>query len=283
VIELDIRSLVPADVVEGIPPSVMQVLVGDIAEAARAKWIQLSYDKLHSSQQEYTRGISAVQRQGNVAWVELRGTFPNMIEQGFDSYDLRDSLLQANDPSVSVGSDGQRYRAVFFRLGTEKTTARNFQRMTDLYAAELGRRHGEEAGRKAAKALGREARRQLKQLQVGQRIKEGDVHARSGGRDFQATALRKDELNPSGHRVRHGHAVDLFAGATVFEQSVKGGKTQRTYGTFRTISTGQPEGWIHPGYKPGAGANLAGQVDEYIGRVGAEMIAAVQKGLLPRV
>lgn len=257
-IEIDLRTLVPPDIRHQLSPGVAQAVLADVAEAARAKWIQLSMEKLHTSQQAYTAGISEVKRTLNIAWVELVGEFPNMIEAGFGPFDLRDTLLDPSKGGVKTSKDGERYRSLMFRRGG-KSTGRNFARANDLYAAQLGERR--------AKSIGRAAMRAGKQLEAGRGLKEG-----VGG----AHALQVGERTPAGHLLKHAHKTDLFAGMQRFEQTTSSGKTQNTYGVFRTISTGVPEGWMHPGYAPGA--NLAQEVERYMAIVAPRMFAAAVQG-----
>lgn len=266
-IEVDIRDLFPRQLRAATSPAVAYVLVEDIAEAARAKWIQLSFEQLTSSQQDYTAAISGVKQLGDVHFIELNGVWPNMVEQGFGPFNLRDTLLKPSDPKVQRTSDGlHRYRPIMFRLGTPGTKNRNFRRLTDLYAKSMGESHG--------RRLGRRAHKLLKKLEPGESLSAGITSGRYKNQ-IQARPLQKGELSPAGHRVTHSHATDLFAGARLIDQTpTKSGVMQRAYATFRTISTRQPEGWIHPGYKPNTGADLAGQVDEYIRRVAPSMIQA---------
>jgi len=52
--------------------------------------------------------------------------------------------------------------------------------------------------------------------------------------------------------------------------------TQAFTGTMRTISTNQPDGWIHPGY---TGAHLVAEVEHYIRRVAPAMVEAAMRRL----
>jgi hypothetical protein len=264
-IEVDVRSLIPEDIRPHISPAVMHVVLVNVAEAARAKWIQLSLDQLRTSQQSYTAGISTVKQSHGIAWIELNGDFPNMIEQGFGPFDLRNTLLDPSKRGVKTGADGERYRSIMFRRGTGGATGRNFAVATDLYAATLGERR--------ARAIGRAAMKAGRDLKKGQHSGEG-VGATK--RQDGAHPLRVGEFTPAGHQIKHAHKTDLFAGMQRFEQVTKRGGIQHTFGVFRTISTGVPEGWIHPGYQPGA--NLSAQVERYMSKVGPSMFLAALEG-----
>ena len=264
-IEIDIRTLFPADLISSITPTMAEVLVDDLAAAARSKWIALAQDRLHTSAGEYISNISEVKSAPGVAWIELTGAFPNMIEAGFGQFDLRDTLLQTGDDGVRTAADGGRYRSIFFRRAVGKSTGRTGPRLTDLYAAELGKRQGQR--------LGAAAHRALKKLAPGKSLAPGlSVRAHGDDPRVRAQPLQRGQLGPAGHPVQANHHSDLFAGTYHFHQP--GGGSY--YGSFRTISTNQPDGWIHPGYTPGAG--LVDEVSRYVGMIAPAMMEGAHRG-----
>lgn len=288
-LEIDLAAIIPADWLTTMSEASLRETIIVAAEAARAKWIKLSMEKLRTSQQAYTAAISAVRVDGDVAWVSLDGLFPNMIERGFDPFDMRDTLLGPNVPVVDIGGgkgkhrskDGGFYRAIPFRMMGGRATGRNAQRTTDVYASELGEAR--------AKKLGRLAEKKMKTLaptlsNPGQPTVWGE-RLRTSSPTGSATAL---SVMGHGHAlasgpsapgvegnmwrlVKHGgaeHKSPLFEGAMRFEQHYEHA-TQSHYGTFRTISTNSKDGWIHPGYQPGA--HLADEAHEHAMRVLSDM------------
>lgn len=272
-IEVYLPSLFPEEWKEDANVERFRSLAGKLADIARAQWLTLAAQRLHTSQQEYSRAISQVDHsEEGVAAVRLVGVFPNMIEEGFDAHDQRDSLLGPNVPVVDRGrgkrmaKDGGFYRYIFFRIGGSTTSGRNHQRAGDLYAQFLGEKTSKILGRKAmkmGKGLSATVSNPGEPTQWGKSlITEGtdlDVKGRSHALDktgLVATAERSGV-------IRHGgaeHKSPLFEGMYRFEQTYRN-KTQNFYGTFRTISTNSPDGWIHPGYQPGA--HLAEEANEH--------------------
>jgi hypothetical protein len=254
-LEIDIRDLVPYDVLHGLSPAILNVLVRDIADAARTKWIMLAQENLNTTSREYISNISTVQSLGDVRFIRLTGVLPNMIEGGFDRFDMRDTLLQG--PGVREAANGGKYRYIFFRRGAPGgKRSVNFPKVTDLYARELGEKHAKKIGRKAHKAM-----------------KALDPTRSNPGQKTQWGEALSAGMAP---KLREHHKTDLFAGTYRFVQETQGGKEQSFYGNFRTISENVPDGWIHPGYKPGEGANLTEQVGQYIEGIAPAMFDAVQ-------
>lgn len=285
--DIDVGSIVPPSLIAQLDEEAARAVVKDIAAAARAKWISLAHEHLKRTEQDYVRGIQPValgSGGGIVASVTLMGVWPNMLEEGFAPYDMRTTLLGANVPIVPVGQRGKHpikgggfYRTIAFRMMGPTTSGRNAQKVTDVYAKQLGAARAEKLGKVAWKAM-----RQLhpgtsnpgERTKYGERLKTEGTPLNVLGRSHRL------ELGADGKQslVHHGgpeHAVPLFEGAMRNEQTYKRA-TQAFAGTMRTISTNQPAGWIHPGYR---GAHLVAEVEHYIRRVAPDMVAATMKRL----
>lgn len=283
--EISVDSFVPPSLVAQLDESVARAVVKDIAAAARAKWISLAGEHLHKTEQDYTRGIQPVVfGQGGiiVASVTLLGVWPNMLEAGFAPYDMRTTLLGSGIPVVPRGERGKHaakgggfYRTIAFRMMGPTATGRNAQRVTDVYAKQLGADRAAQLGKiawKAMKKLNKGTSNPGEHTKYGQRLKtEGTALDVRGHSHKLVTAA-----DGSTSIIRHGgkeHAVPLFEGAMKHAQTYARA-TQAFTGTMRTISTNQPEGWIHPGFH---GAHLVGEVTSYIKRVGPDMVAATMQ------
>jgi hypothetical protein len=227
------------------------------------------------------RGIQPVELQGNVATITLLGSWPNMLEEGYGPYDMRETLLGPSVPIAPPGggrgkqrtATGDFYRTIAFRMTGPTSTGRNAQKVTDAYARQLGA--------DAARELGKKAWREMKKLapstsNPGEKTKWGERLKTAGTALEVRGRSHKLVTNPDGSKtlVRGGgreHAAPLFEGAVKKQQTYKRA-TQSFYGTFRTISTAVPDGWIHPGYE---GARIVPEVMAYIDRVGPDMVKAV--------
>lgn len=282
--EIDVRSLAPASLSVALDEGAATAILRDIADAARAKWVSLAHEHLKRTEQDYVRGIQPVEISAGgdtvVASITLLGRWPNMLEEGFGPYDMRETLLGPGVPIVPRGERGKHlsasggyYRTIAFRMGGPRTTGRNAQKVTEVYAKQLGKDRAEQLGKLAWRAM--------RQLNPG-RSNPGGKTAWGERLKTEGTALdvkgRSHKLitNADGSKtlVKHGgkeHAAPLFEGAMRHEQTYKRA-TQAFHGTMRTISTNQPEGWIHPGY---SGAHLLPEVEHYIRSVAPAMVDAV--------
>lgn len=290
IVEIDVRSLAPSALAVPLDESAAKAILRDIADAARAKWVSLAHEHLRRTEQDYVRGIQPVEMNVGegiaVASITLLGVWPNMLEAGFGPYDMRDTLLGVGIPTVPRGARGKHaakgggfYRTIAFRMTGPRATGRNAQKVTEVYAKQLGEDRAKQLGKIAWEAM-----RQLsptrsnpgEKTQWGERMRVTGPD-RTPGTDGLNVKGRSHKLikNDDGTKtlVKHGgkeHAVPLFEGAMRHEQTYKRA-TQSFYGTMRTISTNQPEGWIHPGFR---GASLLPEVEHYIRRVAPGMVEA---------
>lgn len=282
--EIDVRSLLPAALAVPLDEDGAKAILRDIADAARAKWISLAHEHLKRTEQDYVRGIQPVEMTvagtTAVASITLLGAWPNMLEEGFGPYDMRETLLGPGVPVTPRGGRGKHmaegggyYRTIAFRMGGPRTTGRNAQKVTEVYAKQLGKERAEQLGKAAWKAM-----RQLAPgtSNPGERTRWGERLKTAGTSLDVKGKSHKLITNADGSKtlVKHGgkeHAVPLFEGAMRNEQTYKRA-TQAFHGTMRTISTNQPEGWIHPGY---GGAHLLPEVEHYIRSVAPAMVEAV--------
>lgn len=194
-------------------------ILRDVAEGSRDKWIRLAGERLHTTQADYIRSIQPAHVDGSVAYVALVGQFANMIEQGMGPYDMRDTLLGPRVPEVPRGQRGKHrgveggfYRSIPFRHGTPSSSGRQGAAMGS------GLDHYEPG---MASRVGRKIYRAAKNLGPGDRLPAGILEA-SGG--------PPESVEP-----------DIYAGMV---------RQGSTYTTWRTISTGVSEGWLHPGIEP---------------------------------
>lgn len=278
IFDVDVSKWMPPEINAQLSEDMARTLLRDIADMARAKWIALANEKLQKTSQDYVRGISRVRLLNDVATITLLGRWPNQLEAGFPPYDMRTTLLGPGVPVVPRGERGKHqsknggfYRSIAFRHMTPSASGRNGQRVTDAYARQLGTER--------ARELGKQAYREMKKLTpslsnpgektaYGGRLKTAGTALEIRGRShaLERTADGSMRLVRGGGRE---HAAPLFEGM-VKNQQTYARATQSFYGTFRTISTNSPDGWIHPGYD---GAHLVDEVVAFINRVGPDMVA----------
>lgn len=272
-------AFVPETVLAAMDPAVIQQALLDIMDGARAFWIQQASGRFHSTLRDYVAGIQPVMAvQGGGAMVVLAGQFPNLLENGQAAYDQHDTLLGPGVPTTPVGQpgkhrnkDGGFYRAIPFRhqvpgtrgVGGGAPMGSSYQGVV-ADAAALGKAvHGEARLLAATRGMpGGQSR------QPGGRLPAG-----TGGAPLLRSQPRQMLV---GGKVRTAapHSTDIYAGMIRQEKTYRSA-VQNTYMTFRTISTSQPDKWLHPGLAP---ANLADEVSAYIDRVAPAALWAVLGG-----
>lgn len=244
---LDVNLDVPEALVALLGPEFERALLDDLGASARAKWIRLAQTQLATSKRDYIQGIQEVTGEGAERIIALVGWLPNAVENGLAAYDMRETLLGNGKGHESKG--GGRYRAIPFRHGTPGTKggvgAAMGARMGPQGEMSRGHQGGLSTG--AAAALGKSIYGAAKRLRPGQ------------------------SLNTSGMgipKLAPHHATDIFAGMRR-ERKLYAQATQSQYVTFRTISTKNTTGWIHPGINA---RHLANQVQSHVQELGAAAI-----------
>lgn len=247
----------------GVTPDSAERGLGRIGDLARTKLVTLAKQRLFSSQVDYIAGIQQPRvftddRGVPTMELTLRGAFPNMVENGAGSFDLRTTLLNPSakkrpgTKGVRRSKKGFLYRAIPFRRMGPQASGKNAAALGAAESAS-GKRDSSLAfrgGKSAAEALamGRAVQRAARKLAPtvgvpGSKVKYGGrLGAGVGG----------------SAPLRGRHKTDLYEG-TIREEKVYEKATQSQLMTFRMISTnpntfredadgGAPErNWVHPG------------------------------------
>ena len=175
---------------------------------------------LRTSKEEYYQSIQIFRKSDFSGGVELVNKLPNMIESGIDPFDMKEKMLsnESRKNKVKIGSKGQRYITVPFRIGTPGTVGFSTTMSDDVY--------------KVAKSL--QGKKQVKQSQ----LQGGDAIPKT-----RAFVKTQDKIFDE-----YVHQSSVFAGLQKGQ-----GKRHGQYHTFRRISDApQPQGsspdsWIHKG------------------------------------
>lgn len=252
---------IPAEVMAALDESQIQVVLEDIADAARNHWIKVAGAGLTRTRQDYISGIQSVEMKEGVAVIQLVGVMPNLIEQGMPAMDMHDTLLGPNVPTVPVGErgkhqrkDGGFYRAIPFRHATPTANG--------VTGAPMGSQYDGHAAVADARALGRAVYNKAKKL-------EGST-SQPGGRTKWGDRL-PGGLAP---KLKPHHKSDIFAGMVRLEKTYKKA-TQSSYMTFRTISTGS-DGWIRPRTE---GRHFALEVEAFVRELAPQAFEAYVQSL----
>lgn len=231
-------------------------LVAQQAEAARSEWVRLAQTELNLSRQDYIAGIQPVALHGAIAQVDLLGEFPNQVEQGAESWDLRETILTSPKAKRSQLT-GARYMSIPFRHQTPGSRGTQAQVMGAAYGPRgASSQASPHTVLKDHRQLGKDVYKRAARLRPGQGLRAG--------------------LAPL---LRPWHATDIFAGMRKFKADGPGAKKSSTniYMSFRTISENEPTGWIHPGIQA---RNLSARVAQYSARVAPDSIETYIRNMM---
>lgn len=196
--------------------------LNDIATAVEAKWKELASQKLHTTRKDYVnaivkRPVVAVGDKISVT-IELTANespgswLPNMLEQGFAPFDMKQTLLSRGDSQV-----------IFMRKGTP--TAVNLQRMTPQQHSIMRNLKTDKPPMDSMRSGSKSASRQ------------------SYGVHYTSSPFRSVSTAAGTPYVHKDHIYQKM------QKMVN--KSSVTYGTFRTISKkSDPASWHHPGRVP---------------------------------
>lgn len=263
----NLENIVPSEVMALLSDEAVQVILMDIADAARAEWIRLAGEAFFTTRRDYIAGIQPVMIEGHRATIALLGVLPNLLESGQDEVDMHDTLLGPNVPVVPVGQrgkheskDGGYYRAIPFRHATPGAGGAVGNPMD----RPGGRPYGAPAAIADAKKLGRQIYKAAKKLAGTKSDPYGKTSY--GGRLPAGMAPK----------LRPYHATDIYAGMVRAEKTYAKA-TQSQYVTFRTIAVGpagEPKGsspWIRPATP---GKFLAKQVNSFVATLAPQAFSA---------
>ena len=272
----------------GFGPDEIAGRVRRLAHMARTEVVRLAKRHLHTSEAEYVRGIQPVEFRvtGNRATgvIFLRGTFPNMVEDGADPWNLRKTLLKPGG-KVRRSAKGHLYRSIPFRHMGPDAGGKNAPPVGQAYAAE-GQRDTSRAFRgrlsaAEARTMGRAVWRRAQKLEASKGTPGGGVQP--GGR------LDVSDIAGANEPLRRRHAAPLYAGM-VRQQKTYRRATQSQFVTFRTISNNpatmrydtqtQFKGynvmgntasvnWMHPGIEA---RGLFAKADTYVQRIAGAIL-----------
>lgn len=260
----NLEDVVPAEILDLFPASVLHELLADLADAARSEWIRLAQSRLNTSRGDYIRGIQPVVMGIGQATVSLVGVVPHIVEDDTDTMDLREILL---GPQVPIGSPGKKeaadggfYRSIPFKHGTPSSRG--------AAGLQMGRAYSKVMAEEDAARLGRKVYKAAKKL--GAHTTDPYSGTRVAGEQLKAGLAPK---------LRPDHATDIYAGM-IREQKTYEKATQSQYMTFRTIAVdpaGQPRGsasWIRGATQ---GQHLATEVNRFVGTIAPKTLDAYMK------
>lgn len=242
----------------------------DMSAAAYAEWVRLAQNKLRTTMIDYLTGLQSPEIGEKVATISLLGVLPNLVEQGMDATDLRQTLcwnVNAKNRKPIRDKSGfitGYYNTIPFRHGTPGSTGISFPAMGSAYGQPGSHSLAEVQGRtilsrEGVRSLAKNIYSEAKQLAPTTR--------------FSRTATTWGARLPAGlaPKLKAHHATDIYAGM-VRQIAAYRSAVQAQYMTFRRISTNSTTGWLHPGIEA---RQLHRKVDEYLGEIGGDAFSAI--------
>lgn len=226
-----------------------------LSAAARAEWIAQASDHLKSTSRDYIQGIGEPVVAEKSATIQLTGTLPNMVENGWPETDLRKTVLTS--PHARTAKDGSKYLAVPFRHGTPGTGGRN-------------------VGNPMPKPIHNVARH-LTSTQTAAALREMAGRKQWGGRlGLDSPHMNRKARDILSKKEKEWHSTSIYSGmirkVASYGKTAKGAPVmQSSYQTFRTISSrvrNAPEHWLHPGIEA---RNFAGEVQKFVRSIAGQV------------
>jgi len=194
----------------------MDYTVKEITAHFAEQWESEAIRTLSSSRQQYINGLVVVDEGFAKGAVMLVGRLPNMIEQGIDSFDMKDGFL--NGPNAKQGRDGKRYNTIPFSVGTPGALQENFN----------------------GGIMPEEVYSVAKQKNANQPVQKSDLP-----KQFREPQKKQIQLPQSKSFVEYQHKTSIYEGISKTKDSVTG---QTSYKSFRRVSdNSDPASFIHPG------------------------------------
>lgn len=193
--------------------------VKEVTASFASHWEQEAILSLHSSRQQYINSLVVVDEGFAKGAVMLVGKFPNMIENGADSFDIKEGAL--NGPNAKTGKNGSKYNTIPFGFGTPGALEENF----------------------SGGVLPKEIHDIVSKKPANEPLQKYDLkNVSSSLRQPQKKTVKMPE-NKSFKEYQHKSSI--YEGVSKRTDKSTG---QNTYGSFRRISeNSSPESWVHPG------------------------------------
>lgn len=196
--------------------------VKQVAAAFARQWEIEAQKALTGTRQEYVRHIVTLDEGYGKGAVMLTGWLPNAIESGITAFDMKNGML--NGPKAKIGSKGQKYNIIPFRVGVP-TTIGDSSQFTDTMPEPV------HSVVKVQPTQSNNKSSPLKLEQLPTAYQEKEV------RQAPKVIPRKWE--------DYKHKSARYEGVQKITDSVTG---QNRYMKFRVVSeNSDPDSWIHGG------------------------------------
>lgn len=201
--------------------------IKDTANAAYASITAKAQQELHSTRQDYLRGLSFEELGNNTYLITLEGDYANSLEKGYAGFDVRTGML-ASEKVVGVGPrSGQKW----------VQTAKDGHKF-----AHVPFEHKPHSKAPQASDLNQAIRKLTAMNRAGMEQKLTKVFKDAAGKPIEGRVAS----------VKKVEGFPQLAGISKYQKVYKNESTgketvQSVYMTFRTVSE-NGDSWQHPGY-----------------------------------
>ena len=219
----------------GLTPEVMQAKLAVLASLGRVHVINLASRNLHGTARQYIEAVQPESMNGFTAYLVLVGRFPNMLEWGAASWNLRDTLLNPGAKNLKVSKEGYRYMSIPFRVMSDDASGRN--------ASPMGAPYRKVFGTADAKSIVKGVMAEVNAIKRA----ANEAGTMSG-------VIGRVTATSGGPLLRARHKMGLYNGMLIIRKTY-GAATQHQMMSFRTISENPKSfrkdsggmNWTHPG------------------------------------
>lgn len=195
-------------------------IVLTLTGSIREKWEEVAKQNLGKTRDEYVRSLIIGDEGVYVGFVKLTNALPNMIEQGADSFDMKDGFSKS--PKIKIKKSGGWYLTVPMQWATPGAIG-------ELHSAKMPAKIHEIMKKKKA-----DVSLKLKEIPLEYRAKN----------IRESLTTKKGEIIPE---YKHKHSI--YEGLIKKQKVENGRKTHTQYMSFRRISdNSDTNSWQHPGF-----------------------------------
>lgn len=216
--------------------SLANILLSQITDRIFYNWQNEAGKTLRSTRSEYLRNLNIINISKYKRAITLSGKFPNMLESGASTFDMKQGLLRS--AKAKRGKNGKLYITVPFRHGTPGSIGESFAMRTmplDVYQV-VRKLQGTRTGLNNP-VLQKISKLDINEIPAQYRIPK----VRSAFSDIKTTTTYP----------QYTHKSSIYDGMTRQEKTYENA-TQSQYVTFRRVSlNSDPMSWIHHGIAAG--------------------------------
>ena len=217
-------------------------LVNAITDRIFNNWRVSAMNGLHSTRKAYINALNIGEITPTKKYIQLTGAWPNMIESGFNAYDMKPGMLAS--PKAKVTKKGTKFITIPFRWGTPGAIGES-----EVFANVMPREIYDLAKRLSP------TKTNINKIRTQ---RGGSLSANVLPAQYQIPKSRAafSDLNTRTTYPQYTHKGSIYEGIIRNEKTYENA-TQSTYVSFRRVSEkSDPMSWIH---KAQAAKNFAEQ------------------------